>query len=85
MSASKKRLAYLHQLLTEDMIRRLEEGEDEVVDGAVVKVQAKAATLGHITRFLKDNNIEALAEHDDRFKALASRVSEIVSKGQQLQ
>lgn len=79
-AASKQRLAHLHSLLTEDMISRLEHGEEEIIGGEVVRVKARPATLGHIAKFLKDNGIEALAEHDDRFKHLAGKIDQIIAK-----
>ncbi len=59
MAASKTTLHDIHDALAKELLKRVKEGEDDVIDGEVVKVSAKPATLNVIRQFLKDNGIEA--------------------------
>jgi hypothetical protein len=64
MKASPETLALIHELLAQDMLGRLKDGESVVTKDAegntvVTKVGCSAATLGQIRQFLKDNNTEA--------------------------
>lgn len=59
MSASDKTLSDIHEALAKELLKRVKDGEDEVVDGEIVKVSAKPATLNVVRQFLKDNGVEA--------------------------
>lgn len=58
MAAQKETLEALHEAVAQDLIRRVASGE------------ASAAELSTAVRFLKDNNIEALASANDGLSEL---------------
>jgi hypothetical protein len=58
MSASKELLGNLHSAIASDLLTRIQSGE------------ASAAELSTAIRFLKDNNIEAIASDNEGLTAL---------------
>lgn len=58
MAAQKETLEALHEAVAQDLIRRVKSGE------------ASAAELSTAVRFLKDNNIEAIASENDGLSEL---------------
>ena len=58
MSASKELLGNLHSAIASDLLTRIQGGE------------ASAAELSTAIRFLKDNNIEAIASDNEGLTAL---------------
>jgi len=58
MSASKELLGDLHAAIAADLLQRIQSGE------------ATAAELSTAIRFLKDNNIEAVASENEGLTAL---------------
>ena len=58
MSASKELLGNLHSAIASDLLTRIQSGE------------ASAAELSTAIRFLKDNNIEAIAADNEGLTAL---------------
>ena len=75
--ASENLLNELHDRLAQDMLSRLKDGEEELVDGEVVKVKPKPATLNAIRQFLKDNGVEGAAEENTPLRNLASQLNGI--------
>jgi hypothetical protein len=75
MANEDPRLGRLWDLLVDDMVDRLENGEDKVVSGdegkTVEKVKASAATLSVIAKFVKDHQISnPLSSKPDRLAQL---------------
>lgn len=54
-------LGEIHDLLCEHFRKVLNEGEQKVVDGELVRADPTAATLREVRQFLSDNNIDATA------------------------
>jgi hypothetical protein len=75
--ASESILNELHDRLAQDMLTRLKDGEPEVVNGEVVLVKPKPATLNAIRQFLKDNGVEGAAEENTPLRNLAEELSHI--------
>ena len=72
----------LHRALAEEMLDRLENGEEEVSvtkDGEIETktVKAKPSTLNAIRQFLKDNGIEGPAEETDPVNNLAEKIRQL--------
>jgi hypothetical protein len=75
--STEKKLSKLHDMLCDELTKRLKHGEEEVTkEGDVVKVAAKASTLNVIRQFLKDNDVQAVPVQDsalgELMKALPS-------------
>lgn len=66
MRASEETMAKIHELLAEDMLRRVRDGETVVTkDGEAIQVPPSAATLNVIRQFLKDNHIEGIPQKEN--------------------
>ena len=68
MSASKELLGSLHSAIAADLLERIQTGE------------ASAAELSTAIRFLKDNNIEAIATDNDGLTALMKSLPDFDSE-----
>jgi len=68
MSASKELLGNLHAAIAADLLTRIESGE------------ASAAELSTAIRFLKDNNIEAIASDNEGLTALMQALPDFDSE-----
>jgi hypothetical protein len=60
------KLAMLHDMLCDELLRRLKDGEDEG--------PAKSSTLNVIRQFLKDNNVDALPAEGSHFGDLLAEL-----------
>ena len=68
MSASKELLGNLHAAIAADLLTRIQSGE------------ASAAELSTAIRFLKDNNIEAIASENEGLTALMEALPDFDSE-----
>jgi hypothetical protein len=69
-----KDLAAMFDSMVDTMASILKDGEETVTkDGDVVRCKPKAATLGVIRQFLRDQNINASPEHHDGLSILATK------------
>jgi len=68
MSASKELLGNLHSAIASDLLTRIQSGE------------ATAAELSTAIRFLKDNNIEAIAADNEGLTALMNSLPDFESE-----
>ena len=68
MSASKELLGNLHSAIAADLLTRIQSGE------------ASAAELSTAIRFLKDNNIEAIASENEGLTALMEALPDFDSE-----
>jgi hypothetical protein len=68
MSASKELLGNLHAAIASDLLSRIQSGE------------ASAAELSTAIRFLKDNNIEAIASENEGLTALMEALPDFDSE-----
>jgi hypothetical protein len=68
MSASKELLGNLHSAIAADLLARIQSGE------------ASAAELSTAIRFLKDNNIEAIASENEGLTALMKALPDFDSE-----
>lgn len=59
MAASEELLGLLHDAVAQDLIKRIQSGD------------ATAAEIGAAIKFLKDNNIEAIATENSKLKDLS--------------
>jgi hypothetical protein len=75
----------LDELFIQELIARLEKGEDAVVEGMLVKIQCKPATLAVILKYLEsrgvgstydDAGVNLLKDQLDRFEETLSPLGE---------
>ncbi|MGH8759921.1 MAG: hypothetical protein ACREVW_10485 [Burkholderiales bacterium] len=70
MAAQRDRLEMLHGLITEAFVTRL---EADAQDG----IPTDAATLGAITKFLKDNEVTADPADNEKLRDLKNQFTEL--------
>lgn len=72
-----KDLASMFDHMVDTMNSILKDGEEHVTkDGEVIRTKPKAATLGVIRQFLRDQNINASHENHAGLNALATKFSD---------
>lgn len=72
MAASEELLGILHNIVTEDLIRRIEGIEVKNEEGVVTgRIAASASDIANAIKMLKDNNITCKPAADNALGALA--------------
>lgn len=64
MAASEELLGLIHEAVTDDLLRQIQAGD------------ASPQVIAQAIKFLKDNNIEAVAKEDDKLGKLAKSMPE---------